>query len=809
MSPILREYVLKGLYLGLWAYFAIVQNPGAVDWPRFSRTIGWMSGGLIIGLAIGAFVQIRRGYMPLANLKAFPLVVLLDSPFWIYLGILGGLGFGLAHEYDPPAERDWLGWCALIGSFLGYGFFQLQSVKDRATRFLTALLVGGLLIYLGVNYLLEIPDFNTVSHREVLGIVILAGLPFFYMLTFCGEAEESEVEIAALCAGLGIGLYQVFAGTTSLFGDKFVMLVPLLIYFLYVTKWMPFLKVFKHTLRGYSAMNLNRPVEALTSFKRALALDPSDDLATGGMWELHQRVDVASLPSDSPLLSHLDYGFCLNQATALLIGLRAPAASEREKADRMLTLVETQKPALLARIDYLRAISKTHAKQFDDAASTLSHLLDPEVPYDVTVRNEVLFDAWNLALRIHPELTERLGEAELSRPGRRMQAIAAVERLLAVEPANETALEQKAFLYSGLKEAEFVADAASGAPPEFNYDYAEQLGLAFIEGGKQVERGMGFLRIAGRGAGVRGPIIFTRLAELADQLGQVDAARGYREQVKRAGLQIGVKSLSGEQRSLYFATLKKLATDAEARGDYETAIDDYRLYLEIGSGELEGYRKLADLYEKKKDPLNALLMVETGLVYSGKDKDLLERKDKYYYSVDVDRLKAVRDKVFRFFDVEYCASKSRQVLDSHADNLESLDWALHLARLGKVIKPDSVPLRFTEARILLRKGERDSALTLLEDIRDEKPGGDEWYQALKVLGDLYLNELERPDLAKDCFLAYREYSKSGADTLFNIARCYEALNQPANAIRFYEAVTGYDQHPKYWEAREAVERLKG
>ena len=78
-----------------------------------------------------------------------------------------------------------------------------------------------------------------------------------------------------------------------------------------------------------------------------------------------------------------------------------------------------------------------------------------------------------------------------------------------------------------------------------------------------------------------------------------------------------------------------------------------------------------------------------------------------------------------------------------------------------------------------------------------------------MLGDLYLNELNRPDLALGCFQDYKEHQNSGADTLFKIAQCYEASNDVKNAIRFYDAVTAYDQHPKYWEATEAVRRLKG
>ncbi|MEO2088693.1 MAG: tetratricopeptide repeat protein, partial [Gemmataceae bacterium] len=630
--------------------------------------------------------------------------------------------------------------------------------------------------------------------------------------------------IAALCAVLGVGLYLLTrsqALSSGLeeyapgFGDKLIFLIPVMLYFLYATRVLPRLRPFKHTLRGHAYLSLGRVRASLASFGRALQLDRRNELATRGLYQLHRQLDLSTLDADTiPLLN---FDFCLKLATDTLIGGDAPTEAKRAEALRLLDLVEQYRAPLRAKVDYLKAVALTHAKDFDLAAGYLSQLLDPQHPADADVRRTVLFQGWDLALRLHPEMVRRLGEAELAKPGRRMDAIAAVERALAKTPDDPTALELKNLLYAGLTEPEFLAAVppSPAAPPtEFNYEYAEQLGLALVDSDEpdRVDRGMAFLRIAGRGLPERGPWIFTRLAQAAERRNDSDSARGYLEQVKRAGLLVTPQRLAADQQALYFAALKKLVDLATARGDFQAAVDDQRTYIEGGKEDVNSLRQLAELNAKNGDVLNALLITERGLIYSKTDPDLLAKRDSYYYSVDIDKVRAAKDKIAPWFDVPYCLKKAKAVADQREPDLETIEYGLHLAKLARVMQPESHAGMVAEARLRLRKGERDAGVSLLEDVREQKRGSgeeeDAWFLATRILGDLYLNELNRPDLAVAAFSSYREYHRAGADSLFQLARAHEAAGNTAAAIKCYDAVTAYKDHPKYWEATEAVRRLK-
>ncbi|HEY1189496.1 MAG TPA: tetratricopeptide repeat protein [Gemmata sp.] len=881
MTPWHRnEYVLKGLFFGLWIFFALqVPRDRTEAWKDIGWVLGWVGTGLAVGLLLGVGRLMRRGVKPWANWKAFPLLVLLESSLFIYAGTMIGLAVGILSgrdfaqpwaqplaelvdltwteiKHNPPVG-DWLGFCAVGGAVLGLGLYRMRQVEDWTWRFLTCAGVAALLVYLASEYILEIkvPDpadrektvsfFASPESRANLGIYLLLGLPFFYLLTFSGEAEESEVEIMTLCAGLGIGLHLLgFANQFPGLGAAAPFLIPVTLYFVYATRILPGLRVFKHVLRGFSYMHLGQLGLAIRFFRRALELNPNSELATEGMTRLHNNLTLATLDRYPDLIEELDFRLCLDRATALLMTPPSPTAAD--EAARFLNLVEKKKPVYLARVDYLRVVALVHAKQYDSAAEALARLLNPETPgYHPTVRTQLLFDAWFLAIDGPKGLSERLSWPELNKPGRRMEALGAVERKLVAEPANDKAKEYRTVLYAQLQEGEFVAAVASGGlPKDFNYEYVEQLGyqLADDNDPERRERGLGYLRMAGRGLPGRAPGIFKKLADVSERDGDPHTARGYTEQIKRSAREFGPGNLAKDQKELYLNALRKLAALAEAEGDaikaqadaadaagdaatreakdaearpyFESAIADLQLYRDGGGGAvLEAYRKIAELYAKMRDALNAALNVAAGMEYSGSDPDLLKKRDSYYYSITIERLERAKASVGKWFDVSYCVKKAMAVLNRADADADLLDWATHLTRLAKVIEPTSNRVRLAEGRCLLRRGERDGGVQLLEDVRENQKGSGEeeeaWYNATRLLGQLYLEELGRPDLALKAYSDYKDYHKSGADTLFNIARCYEAMGDPANAAKFYNAVTAFEEHPKYWDAKDALKRLKG
>jgi tetratricopeptide (TPR) repeat protein len=828
------EYLLKGIYLGLVLYAALQQAalPPEQAWSALVRVNLLTLAGLAVGLVIAGLTKMREGFRVKGRLLPFLLFLLLESPTLAYLGILGGTVAGIYFVRDtlaqvgPRAQQELgkllfptLGGAAIAG--LAFGL--LRQVRHRMYRLGLILALAAGLVASGLSWL-GLVDLSSVGlpaarynleYPTVFAVQLLLGIPSFYLLTFAGHEEESEVEIGAMCAALGLGLIILLHDSVQLSSLAFVL--PVLLYFGYTIRVLPGLRVLKHSFRGLSYARVGRHRRALQAFRRALQLDPNNRLAREGFWDVHRSLDFQTLASDPQTLALVDLDLCLDRAGTLLIHGK-PTPEQLDEALRLLELVLRLQPDRHPQVDYWRAVAHTHAREYDKAAAELEHIVDPaRYGPDNPQRQAVLLPAWQLALTLHEELRKRVGQPQLAVPGRKMEAIAAVERHLAEQPDDQAVWGLKRLLYSEVTEHDYDTFAGAGVvAPHFDHPYVQQLGLALINDDARWRRGGEYLRMAARGQPALGPTLFVQIAQAHQRAGHGEGARHNYELAKRAGQSVGAKNLADAERQAYFATVKLLGEDAIARGDLNSAIENYHLYSDSERSGLETLRTLAELYERKGDPLSAMRVTDMALAaYDSRDKDLLERKDKYYYSVMPDHLRARLEQVKPWFDFDYCVRKARSILDGRYTDVEWLDVAHHLTQLALVVRPDSLTAKVLLARVLLRYGERDQAVTLLEGVHSPRPekfaGGEDqeaWYMSCMLLGDLYM-ELGRADLAVPCYVDFRKSSKSGARTLFKLGQAYEQLGDRAKAARAYQQVTAYEGNPLAPDAYEALQRLQG
>ncbi len=281
------------------------------------------------------------------------------------------------------------------------------------------------------------------------------------------------------------------------------------------------------------------------------------------------------------------------------------------------------------------------------------------------------------------------------------------------------------------------------------------------------------------------------------------------------GRHVGAANLDPAEQKNLFAVVKKIGEQAVKEERLDAALEAYKFYSQYDDiNKVETYRTLADLFEKKRDCWMALNCTEHALAYKGDDRDLAERKDRYYYSITPHEVKERYESVKLWFDIPYCIEKAGKVLKQASGDAEMLHWAGHLAELAVAAAPENITAKFLRARVARYRGEVAESIALLEDMRLNRPpkfastdDEESWYLAHRMLGDLYLDS--KPDQAILCLQEFgRHSSLSGADTLFKLAKAYENLGDFARAARYYEQVTGYEEHPLYYEARDVLDRLR-
>ena len=298
------------------------------------------------------------------------------------------------------------------GAALGVVFCLLERVPQKLQRLaycflMAAAVASGLLFWFG--------QFGDAGQKHILRFEILfaaqlaAAVVFFYILTFAGREDESEVEIAVVCAGLAVSLGLLAKHLIAAPLHYLIYLVPVALYFVYVLRTLPWLRVVKHAFRGLSYAQVGRHRRALQSFRRALQFDPQNQWARAGYWDVHRSLDLNQLAGDPQTLALVDLDLCLDRAGGLLLQDKPNAA---QLAERMRCLIwRSVYGRNCNRASTTGAVAHTHARRYDEAAEELGRLLDPlQYGRDNPQRKAVIFQAWQLALTLSGELRRRVGD---------------------------------------------------------------------------------------------------------------------------------------------------------------------------------------------------------------------------------------------------------------------------------------------------------------------------------------------------------------------------------------------------------------
>jgi len=229
MRWLTTEYLLKGIFIGILVFSAMCLGavPSTPEYqPAIRRGIIWLNfsilAGVVLSLLIAVFTRREVHSRTRGSFLPFLLFLVLEYPAFIYLGVLTGslVGvYGMCRILpDLPSNQQAqlqslffpvVGGAALAGQVFGW----FKQVRNRSVRTLLVLLLAGFLCVAGLANL-GLLDLSFLSKAQSyslenpfsFAVQMILGLPFFYLLTFAGQEEESEVEIGAMMGVLGLSL---------------------------------------------------------------------------------------------------------------------------------------------------------------------------------------------------------------------------------------------------------------------------------------------------------------------------------------------------------------------------------------------------------------------------------------------------------------------------------------------------------------------------------------------------------------------------------------------------------------------------
>src|SRR5262249_25083138 len=150
------------------------------------------------------------------------------------LGILAGIALA-AFVVPKNASQSWLLPATLLtGIAMGLAFPLVPMIKNRWTRF--GLGLGLAMVPVAVILIWNEIDSNFLPNSAAAGVFLLLGLPFFYLLTLGGRAEETEVEIGVICATMALALWL---WSPVPFMRSLAFALPALLYWRYTDYYLP------------------------------------------------------------------------------------------------------------------------------------------------------------------------------------------------------------------------------------------------------------------------------------------------------------------------------------------------------------------------------------------------------------------------------------------------------------------------------------------------------------------------------------------------------------------------------------------
>ena len=313
------EFLLKGVYLGLLVMIAWLV-PDAEELAFIG--LGTV-GGLALFLGVAAVRKYREGFRLRGSWLGYLAFMLLENPGMVYAGLLVGLttGTGLTFnhfrgENAIPLESLW----PVLGGARSRRHLLRPPPRSPApaTAFwislaLALLLIGGAMAFYYYN-----PTALSDQQRGMIGLLLLLGIPGFFLLTFAGLVEESEIEIAAMCAALGIGTWTLSRRLRPPRRRRPRRSLARRHFFIYTTRILPGLRVFKHALRGMSYRRMGQDPARPVLAGAGAATGAEQRHGPAQMWDLHRDLDFGSLQTQPDLVPFLHFDFCLERISQIL-----------------------------------------------------------------------------------------------------------------------------------------------------------------------------------------------------------------------------------------------------------------------------------------------------------------------------------------------------------------------------------------------------------------------------------------------------------------------------------------------------------